>query len=70
MKHKKILYTPLVVLFLSSCSPDSEPVKETTFYKKENVTTKQLKLSIEASGVIEQSPQLKLNRKLLEKFCF
>ena len=43
MKYKKLLYIPLAVVFLSSCGSDSEPVQETTFYKKENVSTKQLK---------------------------
>ena len=51
MKYKKLLYIPLAVVLMSSCGSDSEPVQETAFYKKENVSTKQLKLSIEASGV-------------------
>ena len=53
MKLKKIFYLPILTLIVISCGSENEPVKPTTFYKKENVTTKQLELSIETSGIIE-----------------
>ena len=63
MKNKKLLYIPLIVVLISSCGSDSEPVQETTFYKRENVSTKQLKLSIEASGVIEAISSVEIKSK-------
>ena len=63
MKYKKLLYIPLAVVLMSSCGSDSEPVQETAFYKKENVSTKQLKLSIEASGVIEAISSVEIKSK-------
>ena len=44
---------PFLLIILSSCGSNSEPQKETTFYKKESIVTKKLELSIEASGIIE-----------------
>jgi len=46
MKNKNTLYLILAIGILSSCGSDSEPVQPTTFYKKENVVSKQLALSI------------------------
>ena len=63
MKYKKLLYIPLAIVLVSSCGSDSESVQETTFYKKENVSTKQLKLSIEASGVIEAISSVEIKSK-------
>ena len=50
MKNIKILNISFLILILTSCELSNDDAsKETTFYKKENVSTKKLELSIEAS---------------------
>ena len=63
MKYKKLLYIPLTIFVITSCGSKEEPVKPTAFYKKENVSTKQLELSIEASGVIEAISSVEIKSK-------
>ena len=64
MKNIKILNISFLILILTSCgSSNDDASKETTFYKKENVSTKKLELSIEASGVIEAISSVEIKSK-------
>ena len=45
IKFKNTFYIAGLVILISSCGSDEKPQQETTFYKKENVSTKQLELS-------------------------
>jgi len=70
MKNKNTLYLILTIGILSSCGSDSEPVQPTTFYKKENVVSKQLELSIEASGIIEAISSVEIKSKASGEVLF
>ena len=63
MKNIKILNISFFILILTSCGSSNDDTKETTFYKKENVSTKKLELSIEASGVIEAISSVEIKSK-------
>ena len=63
MKNIKILHISFFILILTSCGSSNDDTKETTFYKKENVSTKKLELSIEASGVIEAISSVEIKSK-------
>jgi HlyD family secretion protein len=63
MKYTKLLITSLISLLIVSCGSKEEPAKETTFYKKENVSGKQLELAIEASGIIEAISSVEIKSK-------
>ena len=63
MKYTKLLLTSLSILLIASCGSNEEPAKETTFYKKENIATKKLELSIEASGIIEAISSVEIKSK-------
>ena len=63
MKYTKLLLTSISFLLIVSCGTNEEPAKETTFYKKENVATKKLELSIEASGIIEAISSVEIKSK-------
>ena len=63
MKYKNLFYISLTVFVLVSCGSKEEPTQQTTFYKKENVSSKQLELSIEASGVIEAISSVEIKSK-------
>ena len=72
MKNIKILNISFLILILTSCgsSNDGASSKETTFYKKENVSTKKLELSIEASGVIEAISSVEIKSKASGEVLF
>jgi HlyD family secretion protein len=71
MKNTKILNISLVILLLASCgSSNEDDSKETTFYKKENVSTKKLELSIEASGIIEAISSVEIKSKASGEVLF
>ena len=63
MKYKNLFYISLTFFVLVSCGSKEEPTQQTTFYKKENVSSKQLELSIEASGVIEAISSVEIKSK-------
>jgi HlyD family secretion protein len=63
MKYTKLFLTSISFLLIASCGTNEEPAKETTFYKKENVATKKLELSIEASGIIEAISSVEIKSK-------
>ena len=63
MKNIKLLHISFFILILTSCGSSNDDTKETTFYKKENVSTKKLELSIEASGVIEAISSVEIKSK-------
>jgi HlyD family secretion protein len=63
MKNTKILNISFLIFILTSCGSSNDDTKETTFYKKENVSTKKLELSIEASGVIEAISSVEIKSK-------
>ena len=70
MKNKNTLYLILAIGILSSCGSDSESAQPTTFYKKENVVSKQLELSIEASGIIEAISSVEIKSKASGEVLF
>lgn len=70
MKNKSTLYLILAIGILSSCGSDSESEQPTTFYKKENVVSKQLELSIEASGIIEAISSVEIKSKASGEVLF
>ena len=70
MKQKKIFYLTFIVLAVTSCGSKVEETKESTFYKKENVSTKKLELSIEASGVIEAISSVEIKSKASGEILF
>jgi HlyD family secretion protein len=59
-----------LLIILSSCGSNSEPKKETTFYKKESIVTKKLELSIEASGIIEAISSVEIKSKASGEVLF
>jgi HlyD family secretion protein len=61
---------PFLLIILSSCGSNSEPQKETTFYKKESIVTKKLQLSIEASGIIEAISSVEIKSKASGEVLF
>ena len=71
MKNIKILNISFLILILTSCgSSNDDASKETTFYKKENVSTKKLELSIEASGIIEAISSVEIKSKASGEVLF
>ena len=70
MNQKKLLYLTFLVLAVTSCGSKVEEPEETTFYKKENVSTKKLKLSIEASGIIEAISSVEIKSKASGEILF
>ena len=63
IKNKNLFSIITLVIIISSCGSKETPKQETTFYKKENVATKQLELSIEASGIIEAISSVEIKSK-------
>jgi len=70
MKQKTIFYITFLVIVVTACGSKVEEPKETAFYKKENVSTKKLKLSIEASGVIEAISSVEIKSKASGEILF
>ena len=71
MKNIKILNISFLILLLTSCgSSNNNDSKETNFYKKENVSTKKLELSIEASGIIEAISSVEIKSKASGEVLF
>ena len=70
MNQKKLSYLTFLVLAVASCGSKVEQPKETTFYKKENVSTKKLELSIEASGIIEAISSVEIKSKASGEILF
>ena len=70
MKNTKILNISFLIFILTSCGSSNDDTKETTFYKKENVSTKKLELSIEASGVIEAISSVEIKSKASGEVLF
>ena len=62
-KNKNLFSLVTLAIIISSCGSKETPKQETTFYKKENVATKQLELSIEASGIIEAISSVEIKSK-------
>ena len=62
-KNKNLFSVVTLAIIISSCGSKETPKQETTYYKKENVATKQHELSIEASGIKEaiSSVEIKSN---------
>ena len=70
MKQKTIFYITFLVIVVTACGSKVDEPKETAFYKKENVSTKKLKLSIEASGVIEAISSVEIKSKASGEILF
>ena len=62
-KNKNLFSIITLIIIISSCGSKETPKQETTFYKKESVATKQLELSIEASGIIEAISSVEIKSK-------
>ena len=70
IKLKNTFYIAGFIILISSCGSNEKPQQETTFYKKENVSTKQLELSIEASGIIEAISSVEIKSKASGEILF
>jgi len=70
IKLKNTFYIAGLIILISSCGLDEKPQQETTFYKRENVSTKQLELSIEASGIIEAISSVEIKSKASGEILF
>ena len=70
MNNIKILNISFLILLLASCGSSNDEPKETTFYKKENISTKKLELSIEASGIIEAISSVEIKSKASGEVLF
>jgi HlyD family secretion protein len=70
IKLKNTFYIAGLIILISSCGSDEKPQQETTFYKRENVSTKQLELSIEASGIIEAISSVEIKSKASGEILF
>jgi HlyD family secretion protein len=68
--NRLTFFIPFLLIILSSCGSNSEPQKETTFYKKESIVTKKLELSIEASGIIEAISSVEIKSKASGEVLF
>ncbi|MDA9611453.1 efflux RND transporter periplasmic adaptor subunit [Gammaproteobacteria bacterium] len=68
--NRLTFFIPFLLIILSSCGSNSEPKKETTFYKKESIVTKKLELSIEASGIIEAISSVEIKSKASGEVLF
>ena len=60
----------ITALILASCDSGSDSKEQTTFYKKENISTKKLELSIEASGIIEAISSVEIKSKASGEILF
>ena len=60
----------ITALILASCGSGSDSKEQTTFYKKENISTKKLELSIEASGIIEAISSVEIKSKASGEILF
>ncbi len=70
MNFNRHLYLFLTILIISSCGSSNDSAQETTYYKKENVSTKQLQLSVEASGIIEAISSVEIKSKASGEILF
>jgi len=70
MRINKLLTITITTIILSSCGSGSDSKEQTTFYKKENISTKKLELSIEASGVIEAISSVEIKSKASGEILF
>jgi len=70
MKMNKSITIIITALILASCSSGSDSKEQTTFYKKENISTKKLELSIEASGIIEAISSVEIKSKASGEILF
>jgi HlyD family secretion protein len=70
IKLKNTFYIAGLIILISSCGSDEKPQQEATFYKRENVSTKQLELSIEASGIIEAISSVEIKSKASGEILF
>ncbi len=68
--NRLTFFIPFLLIILSSCGSNSEPKKETTFYKKESIVNKKLELSIEASGIIEAISSVEIKSKASGEVLF
>ena len=59
----------LSIIFLASCGGDKKE-EEFKFYTLKEAGAQQLELTVEASGTVRQSRQLKLNLKPLVRYYF
>jgi len=70
MRINKLLTITITTIILSSCGSGGDSKEQTTFYKKENISTKKLELSIEASGVIEAISSVEIKSKASGEILF
>ena len=69
MKMNKLL-TITITCNISSCGSGRDSKEQTTFYKKEDISTKKLELSIEASGIIEAISSVEIKSKASGEILF
>ena len=70
MKLHKNIYLFILILFIYSCGSGGQETTNTQYYKKEDTQTKQLELSIEASGIIEAISSVEIKSKASGEILF
>ena len=64
------IYLLTLVLFIFGCGSSNKPEDNKAYYKKQNTETKQLELSIEASGIIEAISSVEIKSKASGEILF
>ena len=64
------IYLLTLVLFIYGCGSSNKPEDNKAYYKKQNTETKQLELSIEASGIIEAISSVEIKSKASGEILF
>ena len=67
--HKNI-FLFITILYLYGCGSSSSDNNNTQYYKKQETQTKQLELSIEASGIIEAISSVEIKSKASGEILF
>ena len=67
--HKNI-FLFIATLYLYSCGSSTPDNNNTQYYKKQETQTKQLELSIEASGIIEAISSVEIKSKASGEILF
>ncbi len=70
MKINKTFISIFYTFLLVSCGSGDDADKNTQYYKKQEIQTKQLELSIEASGIIEAISSVEIKSKASGEILF